>query len=989
MGIENGFPSPINNSKEKHLLNKDVLVAQEKIKILKDEIKGLEQNDQDISKGENGAFRVKEKGEKTNKIELDILKKEDEIRSLEKEILIIPKKEEIDALRKKIKESKEKYKNQITGSAGFRDIDKGTDPIEVQILKDEAKLRALEAEINKIKNSNKEKIVVSSVKDNEDDDFVYNGASEGFTSGNPDIILDSEYIPKDNSAVEFENKAKNERDASVYGSEGDDVTFLANGKGGNIGNLEAVESEIVEKGHNGINSRDIEDAKNGVNVVDAEHLPIAATERMTENLPAVQSERPANTERVEAITRIQQEMADARKEYLEVNYNKNKAFDRLRKYFGNRSRDEKERGYETDSEVALYRAHYDNKLLDLQKLKIEEARENGATDQELAALFIEFRAEQKINLAAEHDKVKVEQQEGSLEGLVREKVINITKSYQKLPLKVKLAIGVGMFGAGLVAGLTGGAAVGAVGALAVARRLFGGVTAGVGTRLALEARGQMKDKKGVETDEKAFLEKLKNMSEDEKYAFLSGQIKDIAIKDSENTIDKVRNQDLRQQAAGAAIGLSIMIGFRNFVSAGRAISDHFGWVGGTAAAAAENHATPPNHWSTNAWEHGHPTTGEMPNSNPQEWSTNAYENMQKDQLAAGKSWSTNAWEHSQQPVQEGVPAHEIGQELTIQKGSSIEGAINKYLVANHPDVKNHGGMAHKMFTDYMKNYIQTHHDELANSGKLKEYQEMLKTGRVNIQPGAKLIIGEHGLMGIDGDIKMLHGVDHLHGNVKLPDITGIKDMPNLSVEDGLNHAKDLKNGIDLPSAHEATPPPTVEEITKNVIDQHDKIDAAKMSERIASAQHEFKDAHSDYAKAVDKVMNNHGHESDIAANNDTMSATEKVMNQSADTIRATEAYQSDKTEMIKAARGSFEVNGHNLLVENADVEYDRAIADKELGPKLKLFTEDSLKSIKKNVKLHGGDYVPTLRPNDGETVKQYMQRVILRTIESKYGILRG
>jgi hypothetical protein len=113
--------------------------------------------------------------------------------------------------------------------------------------------------------------------------------------------------------------------------------------------------------------------------------------------------------------------------------------------------------------------------------------------------------------------------------------------------------------------------------------------------------------------------------------------------------------------------------------------------------------------------------------------------------------------------------------LIIKEGSSIEGTLNRFLDTKHTEMPNHGNVAHKMFEGAMNReiklqseYIKINHDALTKAGtlagfedKLAEYQKMLATGRVNIQPGAELTIVEHNgrplLMEIKGEIKMLNG----------------------------------------------------------------------------------------------------------------------------------------------------------------------------------------------------------------------------------------
>ena len=253
------------------------------------------------------------------------------------------------------------------------------------------------------------------------------------------------------------------------------------------------------------------------------------------------------------IAKLREEIELERKEYLEFDYQKNTAFTRVRKFFG-RVGSFVEDNKEQDPELAERRAYYDNKLLELQKLLIDEARERGASDKELADLYIEFRTEQKITLAAEHDQVKIEQQEGSLKGYMGEKMVGFSKWYQKLPTSTKVGIGVSFMAGGLAVGSAGAVLGGVFAGLATARKVIMGMSTGVGASLRMEAKGQEKDQAMVEQDKLDFLENVKNMNEQQKFDYLSGRIKDVAIKDEEYTINKVKNQDLRQLAAGAAIG---------------------------------------------------------------------------------------------------------------------------------------------------------------------------------------------------------------------------------------------------------------------------------------------------------------------------------------------------------------------------------------------------------------------------------------------------
>jgi len=262
----------------------------------------------------------------------------------------------------------------------------------------------------------------------------------------------------------------------------------------------------------------------------------------------------SNFEEAESQVDAWKEVADARKEYLEIDYKKNTAFKRARKFFGNLKKGKEEKGLENDQDIAWYRAQYDNKLFDLQKLLLENAKANGADDKKLAELYAEFRTEQKITLEKEHDIIKAEQLFGTRLGKMGKMTEDFFRRYQKWSFKEKMLLSGALFAGGLAIGSFG---VGAATLFVALRRGFGGGAAGFGMKGGLEAMGQRKSKKEVEEEEQEFLKELEGKSDDGKYEFLSGKIKNVAIKDEENSINKIKNQDIRQTVAGIGVGTFI------------------------------------------------------------------------------------------------------------------------------------------------------------------------------------------------------------------------------------------------------------------------------------------------------------------------------------------------------------------------------------------------------------------------------------------------
>jgi len=108
------------------------------------------------------------------------------------------------------------------------------------------------------------------------------------------------------------------------------------------------------------------------------------------------------------------------------------------------------------------------------------------------------------------------------------------------------------------------------------------------------------------------------------------------------------------------------------------------------------------------------------------------------------------------------------QNLTIEKGSSIEGTIIKQL--KEMGVENPGAKAHRMFLEYMKE----NKDSIIEKVGADEYHKMLKDGMVNVQPGTELhIVADTGKDGFS--LREVHGsmshIEHNVAHIDIPDET--------------------------------------------------------------------------------------------------------------------------------------------------------------------------------------------------------------------------
>ena len=488
-------------------------------------------------------------------------------------------------------------------------------------------------------------------------------------------------------------------------------------------------------------------------------------------------------EREENIKNLTEEMEAARKEYATADCKQNTALSRIRKFFSKDATSRTRAQYNTnrdkdeqDQDLAYLRAQYDNKRWDLYKLQLEEAKEKGATDAELVALNKAFGKESNITMELEYDNAHIEQQADTFKGAVGKKMVEISKSYQKMHWTKKIAIAgicfsagalaapAGLLGAGILAGTS---AASGIGVLLALRRTVSGALAGVGTSLYLEKRGQDKKQRTIDKEGQEFLEKMKSMSEEEKYEFLKGNA-EKAVKDQDNLINKIKNQDIRQLATGTAFGAFIGSGLMADLFHG--ITEHFGGHGGVDNI---------HHQSLKPGVAG----AEFP-ERPTHGMFAGADNMHTGEPAGGANAPID-YSNSEAPFYQQVagvappsqfeytPSGSSGDALTIHQGSSIEKTLIEHLRGQ--GVKNPGHEAHKMFLNYMRDNKESIIQKVGDG----EYHKMLKDGMVNVKAGTGLNIvmenGELKLHDITGNISHIEHPDLSHvdaGNVDTSHIDG-------------------------------------------------------------------------------------------------------------------------------------------------------------------------------------------------------------------------
>lgn len=411
------------------------------------------------------------------------------------------------------------------------------------------------------------------------------------------------------------------------------------------------------------------------------------------------------------IAKTIEELDACRKEYLEKDYDKTAKLVKIGNFFKDFRDDFREKKDGTaeyaervkisknDPEILAFKKIYDDKLLELQSLILDDAQARGLSNEELAKLYASFRIEQKITLADEHDKVKVDKMTGTGYGWVKKATVDMVDGYQKLHWTKKIAIGVVFVGVGALSVSTASVFATTAAGLIAARRVFGGVMVGIGAKRGLEVRGQAKDQAEIEREQQKIFEELEKIKEqNDKYQQLSTKFDEIMTKDGHNALNKIKNQDIRQNFAAAAAGIFVGSGF-----AGQLIKDGFHGV--------------VDYFSGHGGASGHiGATGEIP----------AAAQPGGSEVSGGVHGADAAE----------APTSAAAEKWTINNGSSIEGTLRDHIRATHPEIKNLGKLDH----DLWKNYMDGHKAEIIGKVGQDEYAKMLKDGMVNVKPGTIISI---------------------------------------------------------------------------------------------------------------------------------------------------------------------------------------------------------------------------------------------------------
>lgn len=432
-------------------------------------------------------------------------------------------------------------------------------------------------------------------------------------------------------------------------------------------------------------------------------------------------------ERQKSIEKLQKELEQARKEYLEMDYKKRGMWQRVGRFFGDKifGRKGKEEvamkvGEKTgemivdDQDVVYMRALYENKLMDLRNAMLEDAKAGGMKAESLAEAEKLFEVESRVKLADEHDNVRVENS-GRFAGPLREKLVKMNEWYKKQPLKYKLAVGAafGLGGAAVGAGVITGFGAVAVTSAAFAKRFAMGMISGTSAAIATEKVAEKSRAKRAEKGSAEFAKEIENLGEEELYNKFKEKTQEL-IFSADDKLQSYKNWDRIRLALGGAVAGIISSG-----AAGEIFKFLSGKSGMTELA--------PKVWHKVAgiFKYGTPETasgtGVSIDSNMPAGGENAtvksgkvkpvvFGNNETIENAGTLAPDSNATVEKSGAKISGKTIPEAKAEISkninleVKKGGSFEGAIIKQLEGSGVNKKEAGKVAHRMYLEYVRNH---------------------------------------------------------------------------------------------------------------------------------------------------------------------------------------------------------------------------------------------------------------------------------------------
>lgn len=310
----------------------------------------------------------------------------------------------------------------------------------------------------------------------------------------------------------------------------------------------------------------------------------------------------------------------------------------------------------------------------------------------------------------------------------------------------------------------------------------------------------------------------------------------------------------------------------------------------------------------------------------------------------------------------GIPA---GAELpvetmTVKEGSSFIGTLKHVYLENHREefLKLHPEMA-KFSNDQIAFRLAQAYGDKALNGELPDF----------VKAGAKMTFDPKTM-----EVHFLKPGDVGH----FADV----EVPNETVEVAKNPDSPELKAVEVSEAGDAT---GVEEKIEAAIDQHKEEELLAKKEVIGSVQGDFNEAKVEYAEATDSALHQpEGGDGPSVAQYEEMGKADKAMQQSAEYVRNNTDFYPETSKQTILIQKAIAGGDRGIWNEFQNLEYDRAIADDKVGPRLAAVREQFEKEYDPEGYRKGRSY--NFNPKDGETIREWTKRVAVRIMEKRYKI---
>jgi len=637
-----------------------------------------------------------------------------------------------------------------------------------------------------------------------------------------------------------------------------------------------------------------------------------------------------STDMAEAVDPQERALREARKNYVETEFNERNALKEVRSYFSRAIG--KEDKTETPN-IAAARMAYEKlrkEKMNGEIAKLESGTLKGdALNVEIEKLLTYYNTGAAMELYNERIAVKTAQKKET-EGKSKLKntwdkttlkMDQVAEFYnKKVPFLVKTGLAVGAFYAG-------------AGVFSSGKRIWGAFMMATAGGMQLDAMAQFADRILDKKEDKKNLKEISKESGEVDFEKLRG-ILNKKVADVDRKVNKHVMRSYLNKAF--AISVATIIGVQGLQGLSHAFEKM------TAAPPVVSTAPSIDNWPTP------PSTGIPVDLKPgsPEYMKYVAEHGGKPPVSA-----QDAAAQAKKAAEAVVDAsNKAVESLTIEKGSSIEKTLIDHLKIH--GIKNPGVAAHRMWLDYM-------HDNKAEIIKKvgdNEYHKMLKDGMVNVKPGTHIFINENNplemkLSNIDGKISHLDGHHSVGGG---------------GVENGQG-AGDSVKPISIPK-------PSVAAVVGNA----DALGhAAENQQHLSTAQEMFKSANAEYIQAANDATDHPaGGDGPSISQYEDMGHADEARKSAALTVEElTKAKDTCFKDIKLATDNIYKTTGYKW-VDIKDLDYSSAYADDKLRPIMK----DIIKKYKEEFR--GTNNFP----NSNATLGKWLYRVKEVTIKKRLGI---